>query len=76
VAQGKAIALSLKELKTSVILPKDTAPLIAAINGQRTLGQISQLAGLDQIRFGALWGKVERELIDWGLMLYSGLGHR
>lgn len=74
VAQGKPLPLSLKELKTQIHLPKETAPLIAGINGQRNLGEIAAGAGLDPFRFAALWGKLERELVDWGLTLYSGLG--
>lgn len=76
VAQGKALPLTLKELKAQITLPREAAPLIAAINGTRSLGEIARGAGLDPIRFGALWGKVERDLVDWGLMLYSGLGRR
>lgn len=76
IAQGKSLPLTLKELKTSITLPKETAPLVAGINGQRSLGEIAKGTRLDPFRFAALWGKVEQDLIDWGLLLYSGLGRR
>lgn len=76
IAQGKPLPLTLKELKTSISLPKETAPLIAGINGHRSLGEIAKAAHLDPFRFGALWSKVEQDLIDWGMLLYSGLGRR
>lgn len=76
VAQGKPLPLTLKEMKTQITLPREAAPLIAAVNGTRTLGEIAKGAGLDPFRFAALWGKVEHEFLDWGLMLYSGLGRR
>lgn len=55
-------------------LPRNAAPLIGAINGQRSLSQIAQGAGMDPIAFGALWARVETALLPWGLLLYSGVG--
>ncbi len=66
----------MKEAQANLRLPKRAAPLIAAIDGRRDLSQIAQSAGLDTLAFGALWTPVEKELCDWGLMLYSDLGKR
>lgn len=52
-------------------LPKSTAPLLAAIDGKRSLGQIAQAAGLDPIGFGAAWAPIQRALGDWGNLLYA-----
>ncbi|WP_425099686.1 class I SAM-dependent methyltransferase [Tropicibacter sp. S64] len=76
VAQGKALPVTLKEVKTTLTLPREAAPLIAGIDGRRSLAQIAAGAGLDPLAFGMLWSKVERDLVDWGLLLYSALGKR
>ncbi|MCT4554301.1 MAG: class I SAM-dependent methyltransferase [Pelagimonas sp.] len=73
VAQGKPIPVTLKEMKTTLHLPKTTAPLIAGIDGKRSLAQIAQATRMDPLAFGAAWGAVQRELGDWGLLLYSAL---
>lgn len=57
--------------KINEALAKDTAPLIAAIDGRRSLAQIAQAAGLDHFAFQARWRAVDRVLADWGLLLYA-----
>ncbi|MGR3496968.1 class I SAM-dependent methyltransferase [Citreimonas sp.] len=74
VAQGRDIPVTLKEAQAVLRLPKAAAPLIAAIDGKRPLSAIAQGAGLDPIAFGGTWAKAERELVDWGLLVYSALG--
>ncbi len=76
VAQGKPIPIRMKEAQTVLRLAKDAAPLLAAIDGRRSLAQIAAATRLDPLAFGALWGRVERDLVDWGLMLYSALPGR
>jgi SAM-dependent methyltransferase len=71
IAQGKAPKLSFAGIDTTLSLPKSAAPVIAAIDGRRDLTQIAAAARLDPIQMGALWPKIERELGDWGLLLYS-----
>lgn len=71
IAQGKAPKLSFAGIDATLALPKSAAPLIAAIDGRRDLTQIASAARLDPIQMGALWPKVERELTDWGLLLFS-----
>ncbi|MFZ7091907.1 class I SAM-dependent methyltransferase [Primorskyibacter sp. 2E233] len=73
VAKGKPIPVSLKEMKTTLRLPRESAALIAGIDGKRSLSQIAEGARLDPLAFGAAWSKLERELGDWGLLLYSNL---
>ncbi|WGW05488.1 class I SAM-dependent methyltransferase [Tropicibacter oceani] len=76
VAQGKPIPVTLPELRTTLRLPREAAALIAGIDGKRTLAQIAQGARLDPLAFGAQWSKLERDLVDWGLLLYSNLGRK
>ncbi len=71
--QGKPLPLTFKEGKAVLHLPREAAPLLAQIDGRRSLSQIAEAARIDPLRFGALWARVERELCDWGLMLYSSL---
>ena len=74
VSQGRALPVKLREVKAEITLPREAAPLLARVDGRRSLTEIGQ--GMDPLRFGALWGRVSRELTDWGLMLYSSLGAR
>ncbi len=53
---------------------RQAAPLIAAIDGHRTLAQIARKVGLDDFAFRTRWMPVERVLCDWGLMLYAQPG--
>lgn len=52
-------------------IPKQTAPLIAAIDGKRSLAQIAARAGLDPFAFHGRWAPVHKALADWGLLLYA-----
>ncbi|KUF10450.1 class I SAM-dependent methyltransferase [Pseudoponticoccus marisrubri] len=74
VAQVGTVPLTLHGIKTSLRLPREAAPLIAGIDGVRSLSQIAAGAGMDALTFGSHWMKLERELASWGLLLYSGLG--
>jgi len=76
VAQGRPLPMNLPELKVSLSIPKAAAPLIACIDGRRSLAQIASQGNMDPMRFGTLWGAVERALRPWGLLLYSGFGAR
>ncbi|MCZ4354380.1 class I SAM-dependent methyltransferase [Roseovarius aestuarii] len=71
IAQGKAPKLNFAGIDATLDLPKSAAPVIAAIDGRRDLTQIASAARLDPIQMGALWPKIERELADWGLLLFS-----
>lgn len=74
VAQGRPLPITLKEAEVQVRLPRECAPLMAAINNRRTVGDIQNMSRLDPLRFGDLWGKLDRELSAWGLLHYSGIG--
>jgi SAM-dependent methyltransferase len=74
VAQGRPLPITLKEADVQVRLPRECAPLMAAINNRRTVGQIRDTVKMDPLRFGDLWGKLEKELCAWGLLHYSRFG--
>lgn len=76
IAQGQTTKLSFGGVETRLRLPSQSAPLVAAIDGRRSLAEIARLTGTDPIGFGAQWGKIERELGDWGMLLYSGILNR
>ena len=57
-------------------LGKEEGALIAGIDGRRALGEIARAARLDPLTFNAHWGRVEKALTDFGLLVYSGLGRR
>ncbi len=74
IARGAAPKLSFAGIDAALSLPREAAPLIAAIDGRRSIAQIARIAqqsGLDPIRAGALWAKLHKELGDWGMLLYS-----
>lgn len=71
VAQGQRPVLRMDGIEARPDLPRRAAPLIAAVDGRRTLAEIGRQAGVDPIAFGALWAPVERQLGDHGLLLYS-----
>ena len=73
VARGQAIPVNSDGIGEKLTLPKEAAPLIAAINGRRSLAQIAQATGHDPIRMGATWAQVESRLLPWGMLLYSNL---
>lgn len=73
VAAGKALPIGSDGVKIQARLPKSAAPLIAGINGQRSLAQIAKANGMDALAFGMAWTPVEKLLCGWGMMLYSSL---
>jgi SAM-dependent methyltransferase len=73
VVQGQSPAMSFDGLSGHLKLARQAAPLIAAINGRRSLTEIAALTKSDPITMGALWGPLEAELAGWGLLLYSGI---
>ena len=73
VAKGQTPKLTFAGTQAELGLPKEAARLIAAVDGRRSLAEIMNVAGLDPIQAGLLWGKVERELGGWGMLLYSNI---
>lgn len=73
IASGQAPKLRFNGIEARLALPKEAAPLLAAIDGRRSLGQIAQASGIDPIAFGSLWARIERDLGDHGLLLFSSI---
>ena len=74
VAEGKPVPVRSGGETTRIDLPPAFGRALAAVDGRRSVAQIAALSGLDPIAFGSGWTRIERELCDWGLMLYSRLG--
>jgi len=72
-AAGQAITLSSDGLAEKLTLPKAAAPLIAAIDGRRSLAEIAALTKTDPISLGSVWARVESGLVPWGMLLYSSV---
>ena len=73
VAQGKSPKLDFAGMAGRLSLPRAAAPLIARVDGRRSLAEIASDTGTDPIGMGALWGPVEAEMTGWGLLRYSTL---
>lgn len=73
VAQGQEPKLSFAGVEARLRLPKAAAPLVAAIDGRRSLTEIATATGTDPISMGATWARIETELAGWGVLLYSGI---
>ncbi|WP_353474964.1 class I SAM-dependent methyltransferase [Salipiger sp. H15] len=73
VAQGRPLPVKMGGVETTLTLPRSSAPILAGIDGRRSLAAIAQAAKLDPISFGTAWAQVHRALEPWGLLLYSSL---
>lgn len=73
IAKGQTPKLSFAGIDAVLSLPKSTAPLLAAIDGRRSLADIASVTKTDPIGMGANWSKIEAELVSWGMLLYSGI---
>ena len=71
VAANGGFSVETDGLDHAIDLPRATAPLIAAIDGARSLGEIAAAARLDWLAFGAVWGPVHRGLTGFNLLHYS-----
>ncbi|SFE83011.1 class I SAM-dependent methyltransferase [Roseivivax sediminis] len=76
VSSGKPLPLRLGSESRALTLPARAAPLLARIDGRRSMREIAGAAGLDPIVAAGLWAKIEATLGPWGLFLYSGLLRR
>ncbi len=74
VSEGKPVPVRIGGETTRIDLPRAFGRALAAVDGRRTVTEVAALSGLDPIAFGAGWSRIERDLCDWGLMLYSRLG--
>ncbi|MEL6957748.1 MAG: class I SAM-dependent methyltransferase [Pseudomonadota bacterium] len=73
IAQGKAIPIKRGGETVRVPLPKAAAPLIAGINGRRSVAEIMALAKMPAPEADRLWLAVDTALTGWGILLYSNL---
>lgn len=76
VAAGKPVPVKIDGTTETLALPKGAAPLIALVDGRRTLGEIAAKAGANPMTFGALWSNIDGAFGPWGLLHYSGLLRR
>lgn len=73
VAQGQNPKLNFAGVEAALVLPKQSAVLLGAVNGRRSLSDIATMTGTDPINMGALWSKIEDQLGGWGMLLYSSI---
>lgn len=71
VQAGRRTPFVSEGVRHDLVLPREAAPLIAAVGGGRSLGAIAAGAGLDWMRFSAVWSAVDRELTAFNLLAYS-----
>jgi SAM-dependent methyltransferase len=71
VAAKGGLSIDIDGLKYAIELPPAAAPLIAAIGGGHSLGDIAQAVRLDWMVFAAAWGPVHRGLTGFNLLHYS-----
>ncbi|MBT8410822.1 MAG: class I SAM-dependent methyltransferase, partial [Octadecabacter sp.] len=73
VALGRALPITAGGDRATLSLPAAAAPLIAGVNGRRSLAEIAKGARVAGPAFGRLWAQVDAALEPWGLLLYSDL---
>jgi len=71
---GGTLRLQLDAGHAEETLARNSAPLIAGIDGRRRLADIARAAGLDHFAFQARWRPVHAALAGWGLLLYGTPG--
>lgn len=73
VAQQERITIDTAGEAFEFTVPKAAAPLIAGIDGHRSLDAVRAAAGMDKAEFAPLWAQVEAALCGSGMMHYSRL---
>ena len=76
VREKAGFSLNSEGLSYRVSLPRAAAPLIAGIDGRRSLGDIAKMAGQDWLVFLQHWGNVSQALSGFNMLHYSKTGHR
>jgi len=71
IAGQGGVTLSSDGLDYRLEIPARAAPLVAAIDGRRSLGAIAERVGLDWVAFSAAWAPVARTLVGFNLLHYS-----
>lgn len=70
-ARGRRVSATMGTARLPLALGAEAAPLVAAIDGRRSLGDIAAATGRDWLAFAAAWAPVHRELTAFNLMHYS-----
>ncbi|MEP3345927.1 MAG: class I SAM-dependent methyltransferase [Litoreibacter sp.] len=73
VAAGRQIPVTLNGVRHNLELAKQSAPILAGIDGRRSLEALQAGAGMDPLMWAATWPKTSRKLEQFGLLLYSKL---
>ena len=68
------LTISIDGHEHRIELPAEAAPLIAAIDGGRTVGQVMAASAIPEAEVDGLWAIVDRELTGFGLLNYSRFG--
>ncbi len=76
VARTGGLGLRLPEMAARIAVPKSAAPVLAAVDGKRSLSRIAAAAKADPAAVRGLWSKLGPVLADWGLLHYSNLNLR
>lgn len=71
IAKDQEITITLFGTPFRIPVPREAAPVIAAIDGRTDLASLKKSA--DPILWPSLWPKLEHELTRFGLMVYSHL---
>lgn len=71
VSQKGAIPFTTAGLSYVIDMPRSAAPLIARIDGRRSLGEIAAAQRLDWFAFAAAWAPVHRGLTGFNFLHYS-----
>jgi len=71
IAKQGGLTIARDGLKLGRAIPKQAAPLIAGIDGKRSLGEIAQGAKLDWMRFSSVFGPASRAMQELGVLFYS-----
>lgn len=69
----KALKLRIGSEQFLIKIRSDAAPMIAAIDGRRTISEMARVSGLSIKNALQVWAQVDRALGPWGLLHYSGL---
>ena len=71
VQQKGAVPVKTDGLTYVMDIPRSAAPLIAQVDGRRSLGQIAAVARLDWLAFAAAWAPVHKALTGFNFLHYS-----
>ncbi|MDG4648497.1 class I SAM-dependent methyltransferase [Roseibacterium sp. SDUM158017] len=76
VAKSGRIPVTSAAGRSFIEAPKALAPIIARINGRRTLDEIARASGTDWFALAPRWTPLSERLSSFGLLNYSGLYRR